>query len=52
VKAKPGLQFDPAAFLAKTGEGRAVFSYAAGQVIFAQGDPADACFMCKPGKSN
>jgi CRP/FNR family cyclic AMP-dependent transcriptional regulator len=50
VKAKPGLQFDPAAFLAKTGEGRAVFSYAAGQAIFAQGDPADAVFYVQAGQ--
>jgi hypothetical protein len=30
------LQFDPIAFLAKTGEGRAATGYASGQVIFAR----------------
>jgi CRP-like cAMP-binding protein len=50
VKTKPGLQFDPIAFLAKTGEGRAASSYASGQVIFAQGDPADAVFYVQTGR--
>ena len=50
MKTKPGLQFDPIAFLAKTGEGRAVSSYANGQVIFAQGDPADAVFYVQAGQ--
>jgi CRP/FNR family transcriptional regulator, cyclic AMP receptor protein len=50
VKAKKGLQFDPIAFLAKTGEGRAVSNYAPGQVIFAQGDPADAVFYVQAGR--
>ena len=50
VKAKPGLQFEPMAFLAKTGEGRAAFSYVSGQVIFAQGDPADAVFYVQAGQ--
>ena len=51
MKTKPGLQFDPIAFLAKTGEGRAVSSYANGQVIFAQGDPADAVFYVQAGQA-
>jgi hypothetical protein len=50
VKANPGLKFDPRAFLAKTGEGRAASSYATGQVIFAQGDPADAVFYVQAGQ--
>jgi CRP/FNR family transcriptional regulator, cyclic AMP receptor protein len=50
VKTNPGLQFDPVAFLAKTGEGRAASSCASGQVIFAQGDPADAVFYVQTGR--
>jgi CRP/FNR family transcriptional regulator, cyclic AMP receptor protein len=44
------LQFDPIALLAKAGEGRAASSYASGQVIFAQGDPADAVFYVQTGR--
>lgn len=50
LKTTPRLQFDPAAFLAKTGEGRAAYNYARGQVIFAQGDPADAVFYVQTGQ--
>ena len=50
VKTELGLQFDPIAFLAKTGEGRAATGYAGGQVIFAQGDPADAVFYVQTGR--
>ena len=50
VKTKLDLQFDPIAFLAKTGEGRAATGYAGGQVIFAQGDPADAVFYVQSGR--
>src|SRR5437763_17189565 len=50
VKTNPGLQFDPVAFLAKTGEGRAASSCASGQVIFAQGDAADAVFYVQTGR--
>jgi CRP/FNR family cyclic AMP-dependent transcriptional regulator len=50
VRGKPGLQFDPIAFLAKAGEGRAATGYASGQVIFAQGDPADAVFYVQTGR--
>jgi CRP/FNR family cyclic AMP-dependent transcriptional regulator len=50
VNTKLALQFDPIAFLAKTGEGRAATGYASGQVIFAQGDPADAVFYVQTGR--
>ena len=42
--------FDPAAFLAKAGEGKTVTSYRKGQVIFAQADAADAIFYVQKGK--
>jgi CRP/FNR family transcriptional regulator, cyclic AMP receptor protein len=44
------LQFEPMALLDKAGEGRAASSYASGQVIFAQGDPADAVFYVETGR--
>ena len=44
------MQFDPIALLAKAGEGRAASGYASGQVIFAQGDPADAVFYVQTGR--
>ena len=44
------MQFDPIALLAKASEGRAAASYASGQVIFAQGDPADAVFYVQTGR--
>ena len=50
MRAKPVFQFDPIACLATTGEGRAISSYASGQVIFAQGDPADAVFYVQTGQ--
>ena len=44
------MKFDPIALLAKAGEGRAASTYASGQVIFAQGDPADAVFYVETGR--
>jgi CRP/FNR family transcriptional regulator, cyclic AMP receptor protein len=42
--------FDPKSFLAKVGEGRTIAKYRKGQVVFAQGDPADAVFYIQKGK--
>src|SRR3954454_25357956 len=36
--------FDPKKFLAKVGEGKTVASYRKDQIVFSQGDPADAVF--------
>jgi len=44
------LPFDPKALLAKVGEGRSVVSYPRKQVIFTQGDPADAVFYIEKGR--
>ena len=41
--------FDPKSFLAKVGEGRTIAKYRKGQVVFAQGDPADAVFYIQKG---
>ena len=42
--------FDPKAFLASVGEGRSISKSREGQVIFSQGDPADALFYVQKGK--
>ena len=42
--------FDPKAFLASVGEGRSIAKSREGQVIFSQGDPADALFYIQKGK--
>src|SRR6476646_715998 len=47
--AKPPL-FDPAVFLATAALGRDISSYSKKDVIFAQGDEADAVFYIKTGK--
>src|SRR5687767_5874765 len=42
--------FDPRAFLASVGEGRSIRKFRGGEVIFAQGDPADALFYIQKGR--
>jgi CRP/FNR family transcriptional regulator, cyclic AMP receptor protein len=42
--------FDPHAFLAVVGDGQSVAAYTDRQLIFAQGDPADALFYIHQGK--
>jgi CRP/FNR family cyclic AMP-dependent transcriptional regulator len=41
--------FDPKVFLAKVGKGRSIGKYRNDQVLFAQGDPADAVFYIQKG---
>jgi CRP/FNR family transcriptional regulator, cyclic AMP receptor protein len=48
TKSKPS--FDPKSFLAMVGEGRGVGTYRKGQLIFSQGDAADAVFYIQEGK--
>ena len=43
--------FDPKSFLAKVGEGRSIDRYRKGQIVFSQGDPADAVFFIQKGKA-
>lgn len=61
VVGKPGLMemsrrqvekpvFDPEVFLAKADGGRTVSTYLKDQVVFLQGDPADAVFFIQTGK--
>jgi CRP/FNR family transcriptional regulator, cyclic AMP receptor protein len=43
--------FNPKVFLAKVGEGRSIGTYRNGQVVFSQGDRADAVFFIQKGKA-
>jgi CRP/FNR family cyclic AMP-dependent transcriptional regulator len=42
--------FDPKTFLAKVGEGKTISRYRKGQVVFSQGQVADAVFYIQQGK--
>src|ERR1700712_1763932 len=42
--------FDASAFLASVGDGRSSMKPNEGEIIFAQGDPADALFYIQKGK--
>lgn len=42
--------FDPKSFLAKVGDGGSIGRYGKDQIVFSQGDPADAVFFIQKGK--
>ena len=42
--------FNPKSFLAHVGEGRSIARYGKDQIVFSQGDPADAVFYIQKGK--
>src|ERR1700734_2409858 len=44
------VSFDPKSFLAKVGDGKTIAQYQDGQIVFAQGDIADAVFYLQSGK--
>jgi CRP/FNR family transcriptional regulator, cyclic AMP receptor protein len=48
--AKPGKAFDPAVFFETVAKGRAISVHERKQIIFGQGDAADAVFYIKKGK--
>ena len=48
---KRRLPFDPKSFLAKVGEGRSIDRFGKDQIVFSQGDPADAVFFIQRGKA-
>ena len=50
VEVKRRASFNPKSFLAKVGEGRSIGKYRKGQIVFSQGDPADAVFYIQKGK--
>jgi CRP/FNR family transcriptional regulator, cyclic AMP receptor protein len=49
-KSKTQSAFDPKAFLAKANGGRTISKYAKDQIVFSQGDAADAVFYIQQGK--
>jgi CRP/FNR family cyclic AMP-dependent transcriptional regulator len=51
VANKHRLPFDPKSFLAKVGEGRSIGKYRKDQIVFSQGDSADAVFYIQKGKA-
>jgi CRP/FNR family transcriptional regulator, cyclic AMP receptor protein len=48
---KRKASFNPKSFLAKVGEGRSIGAYRSNQIVFSQGDPADAVFYIQNGKA-
>jgi CRP-like cAMP-binding protein len=50
VKKRAKAAFDPKTFLAKMGEGKTIAQYAKDQVIFSQGEIANAVFYIQKGK--
>src|SRR6202051_474389 len=50
VASRNGREFDAQAFLATIGEGRKAMLFPKKQIVFAQGDPADAVFYLQTGK--
>jgi CRP-like cAMP-binding protein len=50
MKPKEKPSFDPQVFLAKVGEGRTIADCHKDQLVFSQGDPADAIFYIQRGK--
>ncbi len=50
MKAKRKTRFDPKAFLAKVGEGKTISKYRKAQIVFSQGQVADAVFYIQQGK--
>ena len=48
IKARPS--FSAKSFLAKVGDGRSIGNYRKEQIVFSQGDPADAVFYIQKGK--
>ena len=48
TKSRPS--FDPKSFLAVVGEGRGILAYRKDEIVFSQGDRADAVFYIQSGK--
>jgi CRP/FNR family transcriptional regulator, cyclic AMP receptor protein len=47
---KSQLTFNPKTFLARVGEGRSIGRYGTEQIVFSQGDPADAVSIFKTAR--
>jgi CRP/FNR family cyclic AMP-dependent transcriptional regulator len=50
LRGKARAPFDPRKFLAKVGNGKTISEYQKDQIVFLQGDPADAVFYIQKGK--
>ena len=50
MKRKRKLPFDPKAFLARAGEGKTIAKFRRDQIVFSQGQVADAVFYIQKGK--
>src|SRR6201982_2799449 len=50
VKKSRNAAFDPKIFLAKVGDGKTISKYQKDQIVFSQGDVADAVFYIQKGK--
>jgi CRP/FNR family transcriptional regulator, cyclic AMP receptor protein len=50
VRKRVKASFDPKVFLAKVGEGKTISTYRKDQVVFSQGQVADAVFYIQQGK--
>jgi hypothetical protein len=50
VKMHGKVSFDPKAFLARVGEGKTIATYRKDQIVFSQGEIADAVFYIQKGK--
>jgi CRP-like cAMP-binding protein len=51
VATKRRQSFNPKAFLVQVGEGRSIAKYDKDQIVFSQGEPADAVFYIQKGKA-
>ncbi len=47
---EPAPSFDPEAFFARIGDGRSIADYRKGDLVFSQGEPADAVFFIQRGQ--
>jgi CRP-like cAMP-binding protein len=50
VKKRRKAAFDPKIFLARVGDGKTISKYQKGQIVFSQGDVADAVCYIQKGK--
>jgi hypothetical protein len=52
VRKKVKVTFDPKTFLAKVGEGKTISKYRKDQIVFSQGQVADAVFTSSKARSS
>ena len=50
MKTSRKAAFDPKIFVARVGDGKTISKYQKGQIVFSQGDVADAVFYIQKGK--